>query len=130
MVDSRIVADDHSVETKITTQDVVQYHAVSHTLLLLSCHRMIARHHSLAACQTDHSLVRHQDVFHQHFLIGITSSAIAEVVFRTGSYALAQVTLLQATHKGHTHRCRQVSVLAIRLLQTIETRRAAYIDHG
>ena len=90
---------------------------------------MIARHHSLAACQSNHGLVRHQDVFHQHLLVGITTSAIAKIVFRTGSYAHAQVTLLQTTNKGYTHRCRQISVLTIRLLQTIETRRAANIDH-
>ena len=71
-----------------------------------------------------------QNLFHEHFLVGIATSAIAEVVFRAGAHAFTQVALLQAFHEGHAHGCREIAVFAIRLLETVERGDAAHIDHG
>ncbi len=90
---------------------------------------MIAWHHGLTASHTDHGLVGHEDVFHQLLFLSITSATVAEVVFRTGTDTLLQVALLQALDEGYTHHCRQVAVLAVRLLQTVEAWSTANVDH-
>ena len=90
---------------------------------------MVSGHHGLAVGQTDHRLVRHQDFLHQFLLVGITATAIAQIVLRTGSHTLAQVALLQTANEGHTHHCRQIAVLTVRLLQAVERRRATHVDH-
>ena len=81
---------------------------------------MVAGHHALAACQTDHRLVGQQDLFHQHLLVSIATAAVAEIVLRAGTHAFLQVALLQTLHEGHTHDGREIAVLTVRLLQTIE----------
>ena len=81
---------------------------------------MIARHDALAARDTYHRLVGQQYFLHQFFFVGIATSAIAQIVLRAGTNAFLQVALLQTVHEGHAHYCRQVAVLAIRLLQTVE----------
>ena len=90
---------------------------------------MISGHHGLAACQPYHRLVGQQDFLHQFLLLSIAATAVAEVVFRAGTDTLLQVVLLQSLHKGHAHYRRQVSILAVRLLQAVERGRAAHIDH-
>ena len=127
LVYGSIVAHHYPVETHIIAQNILQYPTVRYTLRIMN--GMIARHHHLAARQSDHRLVGQQYLFHQHLLFGITAAAIAQVVLRTGTHALLQVVLLQTLHKGHTHRCRQVAILAIRLFQTVERGDAAHVDH-
>ena len=132
LVDGRIVAHHHTVEAEIATQDILQDLAIGHALDVLAVsvfHRMIAGHHGTTACQADHRLVRQQDLFHQFLVFGIATTAIAQIVLRAGTHAFLQITLLQALHEGHTHHGRQVGILAIGLLQTVEARIAAYVDH-
>ena len=93
-------------------------------------HIVIARHDGHTARCPDHRLVRQEDFFHEFFLLSIATSAIAEVVLCTGSDTRFQVALLQTFHEGHTHGGRQIGIFAIRLLQTVETRCTADIDHG
>ena len=127
LVDGGIVAHHHAVKTDIIPQDILKDLTVSHALRTM--HSMIARHDALAACQSDHCLVGQQDFFHHFLFFGIATTAIAEVVLRTGTHTLLQVALLQALHKGHAHRSRQITILAIRLLQTIERGDATHVDH-
>ena len=91
---------------------------------------MIARHDALAASRTDHRLVGQQDLFHEFLLVGIATTTIAKVVFRAGTHACLQVTLLESLHKGHTHGGREVAVFTIRLFETVERGDTAHIDHG
>ena len=79
LVDGGVVAHHHTVETDIAAQDVHQDLAVGHTPRVV--HVVIARHDDLAARQSDHGLVRQQNLLHQLFLVSITAAAIAEVVF-------------------------------------------------
>ena len=90
---------------------------------------MIARHHGLAAGQTDHRLVGQQDFLHQLLLVGIAATAVAEVMLRTGADTLLEVPLLQALDEGYAHHGRQVAVFAVRLFQTVERWRSADVDH-
>ena len=94
LVDSSIVANNHTVETEIATQDIIEYGTVSHTGQFITLHGMIARHEGTTASHTNHRLVRQQDFFHQLFLVGIATTTIAEVVFRTGTDTFTQVALL------------------------------------
>ena len=90
---------------------------------------MIARHDALAASLTDHRLVGQQDLFHEHFLVGIATTAITKVVFGACPHTLTQITLLQSFHEGYAHGSREITVLAIRLLQTVERGDTAHVDH-
>ena len=90
---------------------------------------MIARHQTAAVSQTNHGLVGHEDILHQFFFGSIATTTVAEIVLGTGTNTHREVALLETTHKGHTHGCREVGILAIRLLQAIETGIATHIDH-
>ena len=127
LVDGRIVAHHHPVETYIAAQDILQDLAVGHTPDAV--HVMIAWHDGHTARQTDHRLVGQQDLFHQFLLFGITAAAVAQVVLRTGPHALLHVVLLQTLHEGCSHDSRQVAVFAIRLFETVEAGCATDIDH-
>ena len=127
LVDGGIVAHNHAVEPKIATEDLVENLTVGHALR--SVNGMIARHHTLTACLTDHRLVGQQDLLHQFLLVGITTATIAEVVLRTGADTFLQVTLLQTLHKGYAHGCRQIAVFAIGLFQTVEGGVTTHVDH-
>ena len=111
MVDGRIIAHHHSVKAYIVAQDILQNLTIGHAIRTMN--GMIARHDALAACQSDHSLVGQQYLFHQFLFFGITTTAIAEIVLRTGTYTLLQVTLLQTFHEGYTHHSRQIAILAV-----------------
>ena len=129
LVNGRIVAHHHAIEAQIVAQDVLQNGTIGYAGHCFACHGMIARHDGPAARQTYHGLVGHQDLLHQFLLISIAATTVAQVVLGAGADTLAQVALLQATHKRHTHRCRQVTILAIRLLETVKRGCAAHIDH-
>ena len=129
LVDGSIVADHHAVEAEVVAQDILKYEAVGHTSDGAVLHGMIAWHHGFAASQADHRFVGQQNLLHQLLLAGIATTAIAQIVFRTGTYAFLQITLLQALDKGRTHDGREIAVLAIRLLQSVERWRATHIDH-
>ena len=90
---------------------------------------MVAGHHHLAASQADHRLVGEEDFFHQLLLLGIATAAVAEVMLGAGTHAATEVALLKALDEGHAHGGGEVGILAIRLLQTVETGCAAHIDH-
>ena len=90
---------------------------------------MVTGHQGLTASHTDHRLVGQQDLFHQLLLGSITTTAVAEVVLRTGTHTFLQVALLQTLHKSGTHHSRQITILTIGLLQTVEAGSAAHIDH-
>ena len=128
LIDSRIVTHHHAVEAEIAPQDVGEYLVIGHTVCTV--HSMIAGHEGFAARQTYHRLVRQEYLFHQFFLVGIASTAVTKVVFRAGADAFVQSPMLQSTHKGRTHHGREIAVLAIGLLQAVEARRAADVDHG
>ena len=81
---------------------------------------MVSGHDNLASGQADHCLVGHKYLLHQLFLRGIASASVTQIVLGAGSYALLEVILLQAFYKGYAHCGRQVCVLTIRLLQTVE----------
>ena len=70
-----------------------------------------------------------QNLFHQLLLGSITTTAVAEVVFRTGTHTFLQVTLLQSFHKGGTHHSRQIAVLTVGLFQTVEAGGTTHINH-
>ena len=127
LVDGRIVADHHTVETHIIAQDVLEDFSVGHTLRAV--YGMVARHDATAACQPDHGFMGQQDFLHQLFLVGITATAIAQIMFGTGTNALFQIVLLESAHKGRSHDGRQIAILAIRLLQAVERRHTTHIDH-
>ena len=101
LVDGGIVAHHHTVEAHIATKDVLKDLTVGHTPDAVDI--MIARHHGHTTRESDHRFVGQQDLFHQLLLLGITTTAVAEVVFRTGTYARLQVLLLETLHKGGTH---------------------------
>ena len=128
LIDGRIVAHHHTVEAYIAAEDVLKDLAVGYAADAVNI--VIARHHGHTARQTDHRLVGQQDLFHQLFLLGITTTTVAEVVLRAGTHTCLQVTLLQTFHKGSTHDGREVAVLSVGLLQAVERRIAAHVDHG
>ena len=127
LVDGGVIAHHHSVESEIIAQNIDKYLAVSHTVGPVNS--VVARHHHSASGKANHRLVRQQNLLHQLFLIGIATAAVAQIVLRASANALFQVVLLKTAGKGHAHRRRQVSVLAIRLLKPVERRRAAHIHH-
>ena len=92
LVDGGIIAHHHSVEAEIVAQNVLQNLTIGHAVR--SMYGMIARHQGITASQTNHRLVREQNLLHQFLLVGITTSTIAEVMLRTGAYAFPQVALL------------------------------------
>ena len=101
LVDGRIVAHHHTVETHITTKDILKNLAVGNASDAM--HIMIARHHCHTTRQADHRLVGQQDLLHQLLLFCITAAAIAKVVLRAGANARLQVTLLQTFYEGGSH---------------------------
>ena len=114
LVDGSIVAHHHTVEAYVIAKDILQDLAVGHAPDAM--HIMITWHDALAASQTDHRLVGQQDLFHQFLLVGIATTAVAEVVFRAGSHTFFQVTLLQTLHEGHAHGGREITILSVGLL--------------
>ena len=90
---------------------------------------MVAGHQHMTVGQSYHGLVRHQYLFHHHLLVGIATSAVAQIMLRAGTYALLQVTLLQTLDEGRAHGSREIAVLAVRLFQTVEARCAANVHH-
>ena len=127
LVNGRIVAHHHAVESHIASQDILEDLAVGHALDAM--HRMVARHHHIAPRQPYHCLVGQQYLLHHLLLIGITATAIAEIVLGAGPYPLLQVSLLEASHKGSSHHRREVAILSVRLLQAVEAGCAANIHH-
>ena len=121
-----VIADSNVPSGKVYGT-AVENLTVGHALR--SVNGMIARHHTLTACLTDHRLVGQQDLLHQFLLVGITTATIAEVVLRTGADTFLQVTLLQTLHKGYAHGCRQIAVFAIGLFQTVEGGVTTHVDH-
>ena len=73
-----IVADHHSVEPHIVTQNVLEYFGIGNAVGAVDC--MVAGHERLAPGQTDHGLMRKQDFLHQLFLIGIATASIAKIM--------------------------------------------------
>ena len=118
LVDGGVVTHHHTVEAYVVAKDVLQDLAVSDTPDAM--HIMITWHDTLAASQTDHRLVGQEDLFHQFLLVGITTTAVAEVVFRAGSHTFLQVALLQPFHECDTHDGREIAILTVGLLQTVE----------
>ena len=93
-------------------------------------HIMIAGHDSHTTRQSDHRLVRQEDLLHHLLLVGITAATIAQVMLRAGAHALLQVALLETIYKSRSHHGREVTVLTVRLFQTVETGRTTHIHHG
>ena len=127
LTDGTIVAHHHAIEAKIALQDVLQDFGVRHTVCAM--HRMISWHDDMATRQANDCLMRHENLLHQLFLVGIATAAIAEIMLRARTDALLEVALLHPLDKCRTHHSRQIGILAVRLFQTIETGRAAHIDH-
>ena len=75
LVNRRIVAHHHAVEAYIVTKDILQDLAVGHTSDAM--HIMIAWHDSHTTRQTDHCLVRQENLFHHFLLVSITAATIA-----------------------------------------------------
>ena len=128
LVDGTVVADHHAIETEVVAQDAFLDFLVGYTVGAM--HGMVARHHHLTACQSNHCLVGQEYLFHQFFLICIATAAIAQEVLAASAHASAQVALLKSTAEGCAHHSREVGILAITLLQAVERRRAHYIHHG
>ena len=129
-----IITYHHPVEADVISQDVLQNPTISHAILLVggcrsSLHRMIPRHDRLAACQPNHRLMGHQNLLHQLLLVSIATTSVSEIMLRASTHTFLQIALLQTLHEGRTHHRRQVSILAIRFLQPVETRHAAHIHH-
>ena len=97
LVDSSVITHYHAVETKIATQDIIEYFTVGNTVdgvAITVRHCMVARHDNSTTSQTNHRFVREKNLFHQLFLFGIATTSITQIVLRTGSNAFFQTTLL------------------------------------
>ena len=127
LVDGGVVAHDHTVEAQVATKDVGENLAVGHAVGAVDS--MVAWHDGFASRQTNHGFVWQQNLLHQFLLVGISSSAIAQIVLRAGSHALLEVALLQSLDECRTHHGREVGVFAIRLFEAVEAGCAAHIHH-
>ena len=91
---------------------------------------MISRHYGFATRQTYHGFVGQQDFFHHFLFVGISTTAISQVMLRAGAHTFSQIALLQSLYEGGTQHGREVSVFAIRFFQTVEAGHSTYIHHG
>ncbi len=101
LVDSRVVAHHHAVKSEVVAQNVLKDLAVGHAVGAFI--GMVTRHQRLAAFKSYHSFVGQENLLHQLLLIGITASAVAEVVLGACTHALFEVALLQTPYKSGAH---------------------------
>ena len=111
LVDSGIVAYNNAVKAYIATKNIGKDFRISHAVYAM--HGVIAWHHHTVFCKAYHGFVRQEDFFHHLFLFCLTTSAIAEVVLRTGTHAFLQTSFLQALDEGCAENCGEIGILAV-----------------
>ena len=78
LINSSIIANHHTIETHISTKNILQNLTICHTSDAMNI--VITRHHSYATCKTNHRLMRQQDFLHHLLLVSITSATIAKIM--------------------------------------------------